>query len=265
MSGSDIFLINKSIELILATAKVDPLNVTRMDEDATLNAINGALANVSMFGGGQAVIVRADTTRVYLKSVKSDKELEKVDCNPMAEDLVVKMILQNKKFNPTTAGILARECENNYSSVNNEMQKLDAYVGDRNVTENDIAEIVTRTIKNQVFDINNYLLKRDDKKAWAVIDNLTAQGVDDYAVFGNLLSMARRLFYSKMSPRADGDLAKIMAVHPYSIISTRRDAKHISPERATAIYKLALDLEYQIKSGRVAPNRAIQMLARSYL
>ena len=73
-SGADVFLINKSVELILAAAQIPPLNVVRMEEDATADAINAALQNVSMFGGQNAVVIRGlNDTRLYLQPTRGGR------------------------------------------------------------------------------------------------------------------------------------------------------------------------------------------------
>jgi len=259
MTGSDIFLVNKSVELILQASGIDKMNVVRLDDGVGLNEINIHLSNVSMFGGGVAVVVRTnDETRLFLKPVKDLKQAEKVDCNPMSENLVVRLIMQNKFFNQDTAMKLAKICENDFARVYNEMQKLEAY---GTFDES----IITKTEKYQVYELSNALIKKDIARAENILKSFSESGVDDYAVFGNLVSFARRLFYCKQSPMSDGDLAKFLGVNPYAVIALRRDTRNITKSQATEIYGRALDLEYQIKSGRVATNRAVILLVGEFV
>ena len=261
MSGGDIFLINKSVDLILGAAGVDAVNTVRLDEGTDQNAINNTLKNVPMFGSKTAIVIRglADT-RVFLDPIKNDKDAERVDCNPMAHDLVVRMICQNKKFAPVEADYLAKICDDNYSLVNNEMQKLSAYAVGRNVTRADIDEIVTKTEKYQVYEIANAVLRRDTRRAHAIFDALGKTDIDEYAVFASLVSFARRLFYVKSSTAPDADIAKFLGVHPYAVISTRRDSREISRACAETFYKTALELEYGIKGGKILAPRASVLL-----
>jgi len=261
MSGTDLFLINKSIELILTAASVDKMNVIRLEEDATQHEINMHLLNISMFGNSTAVLIRGiNETRVFLKPIKDLKEAQKVDCDPMSEALVIRMIMQNKEFNQETAAKLARMCENNFSSVSNEMQKLLAYGSLDN-----IEGIVTKTEKYQTYELSNALIKKDAVKSERILDTLNASGVDDYAVFGGLVSFARRLFYCKASPLSDAELSKVLGCNPYAVTATRRDSRNVTMALACKIYETALELEYKIKSGKILTSRATVLLAGAML
>lgn len=183
----------------------------------------------------------------------------------MDESLVVRLIMQNKKFTQGAAVTLARACENNYAAISGEIEKLTAYKIDGEITENDVDEIVTKTEKYQIYELFNALLKRDRAKITTIIENLGSTGVDEYAVFGGLVAFARRLFYSKQSTRPDTEIAKHLGVNPYAITALRRDARHITPEQSTKIYENALEYEYQIKSGKILGNRAVILLVGEFL
>jgi len=171
------------------------------------------------------------------------------------------MIMQNKKFSQEMASMLARICENNFASVSNEVQKLDAYC-DNSVTKRDIDTIVNKTEKYQAYELGNALLKRDVNQANRILENLLSNDMDEYAVFGSLLSFSRRLFYAICSGLTDAELAKFLGVHPYAVTATRRDGKWIGKDRAIQIYERALDLETQIKSGKILAERATVFLVR---
>jgi DNA polymerase III delta subunit len=266
MSGADMFLINKSIDHILSAAGVNPLAVSHLAEGAQMPEINALLQNVTMFGNCNCVLLRASNdATVYLKPIKSQTEIEKVDCAPMSADLVVRMIMQNKKYSQNSATLLAQMCENNFTAVNNEMEKLNAYCADMpSVTVEIINEIVTKTESFQIYELTNSVLKRDIVRTQKILSALGAAGVEDYAIFGNLLSFARRLFYAKATQKPDAEVAKFLACAPFAITATRRDAKHISPDRAAEIYNNALKLEYEIKGGKIYANRAVILLVGQF-
>jgi DNA polymerase III delta subunit len=262
MTGSDVFLINKSVELILGAVGADPNNTVRMEEGTDMNTVNNAWKNVAMFGAKTVVVTRGiDTARVYIDPIKADREAERVDCNPMTHDLVVRMICQNKKFAPAEADYLATICADNYSAVNNETEKLTAYVGNRDrVTRADIDETVTKTDKYQIYELSNAILRRDIARAHAVFDALSNTDIDDYAVFASIASFARRLFYAKTSQKPDGEIAKFLGVNPYAVTATRRDARGITQPAACEFYRGALELEYGIKMGKLSAPRAVVLL-----
>jgi len=256
--GSDIFLVNKSIDLVLSACNIDRLGVINMDEGVGVDQINASLMNVSMFGSGNAVLIRGEKTYLYLKST-NPKDIVEIDCNPMSESLVVRMIMQNKEFDLALATKLARICDNNFSHVSNEVEKLLSY-GD--VTA--IDQIVTKTEKYQIYELSNAMLKRDPRSG-LILETLLQSGIDDYAVFSSLLFFVRRLWYTKSSDKTDADLAKVLGCNPYAITALRRDSKHISKDKANDMYKRALLLEYQIKSGKIFANRAVTILMGEFV
>ena len=261
MTGTDVFLINKAIELILTEANVDTLNVVQLEEDITDDVINATLQNVSMFGGAVVAVIRGITESRVILGKHKKSEVITVDCNPMSESLVVKMILQNKKFTYDAAVGLARACENNYSRVAGEVEKLTCYCDDKATIDiPDVDKIVTKTERYQVFELSTALMKTDIVKVNVVLQNLESCDVDEYAVFASLLTFTKRLFYITNSRLSDGELAKHLGVHPYAIISTRRDGKWVDAKLSRQIYERALDYEFQIKSGKVLANRATVML-----
>ena len=258
--GSDVFLINKSIELIMEAAKIEPLNVTRLDEGVDEGSIDACLRNLSMFGGSTAVVVRGIETRVILQPGIKAKDTERVDCNPMTPDLVVRLIMSQKKFTNDAAVLLAQCCDNNYASVDNEINKLLNFYKDKELlTADDVSSIVTKTESFQIYELSNACLKKDAVRADRILHNLLSGDVEEYAIFGNLVSSVRRLFYALKSPQADAAVAGFMKVHPYSITASRRDGRHLR-DKITGIYENALDLEYQIKSGKITAESAIFLL-----
>jgi len=263
--GSDIFLVNKAIELILEAAKVEPLNTTRLDEGADEGDINALLSNVSMFGGATAVVVRGTETRVILQPNVKTKEIERVDCNPMTADLVVRLIMSQKKFSQDAAMLLAQCCDNNYASVDNEINKLLNYFKDKEqISAEDVSAIVTKTETFQIYELSNALLKKDAVRADKILQNLYACGVEEYAIFGNIVSQVRRLFFALKSNANDATVAGFLKIHPYAITASRRDGRHLR-DKIASIYENALELEYQIKSGKILAERAIVLLMGALL
>jgi DNA polymerase III delta subunit len=180
--------------------------------------------------------------------------------NVVAVVSVIKLILQNKKFTPDAALALTQMTDNNFARVSGEMEKLCAlYDSKPTIEKADVESTVSKTEKYQVFELSTAAFKKDIKKLDAILETLSTD-TDDYAIFGNLLSVCRRLFYIKNSPLKPTDLAKSLGVHPFSIISALRDAKQVTADAAKRIYRCALDLEYDIKSGKVLANRATVLL-----
>ena len=281
--GTDIFLINKSIELI-ANALITQ-EVTKFDETATASRIKMACQTVSLFGGKRMVIVRGVGDAVlkelagYISRPNTDcalvlvynaekitaKNTQTVDCNPMAEAVIVKLIVnqlasQGKQITGQGAMMLSLYCGNNYARIDGEINKLVNFYKDIQILDKQhIEETVTKTEEFQIYELGNAVTKKDLVLSEKILGRLLTAGVEEYAIFGSLVSHIRRLYYSLLTSCQPENVAAILKCSPWAVVYARRDHKYLVPDIGK-LYKKALDLEYAIKSGGVSITSAIEIL-----
>ena len=279
--GADTYLINKAVELIIGAVKSK--DVTKLDESASSDEIVIACRTVSFFGTKRVIISRggqydcAEITK-YLLSPNSDcclilvvetmpklKNIEAVDCNPMTAELTVKLIANqinsfNKKITVEAAKLLTEFCGNNYARINNEVLKLVNFYNAKDVlSAEEIKAIASKTEEYQVYELGNAVLRRETEKAERILVNLTASGTDEYMIFASLVSLLRRVWYSLTTKAPAEDVAMVLKCNPYAVTASRRDFKNFSA-KIPDMYSKALELEYQIKSGRVMVSSATDLL-----
>lgn len=290
--GSDIFLLQKSVDLIIQHSGViaPELDISRLGDSATAEAVIAECRTVSFMGGKRVVVVRpateahftkaldaylakpSDTTVLILVSSSekspSLKNVETVDCNPMPADLIVKLVANQlaaagKSITPDAANLLALMCGNNFARIDNELNKLINYYKESNLlSADDVSAIVTKTEEYQIYELSNAITKRDTALAAKIMSNLQASGVEDYAIFGNLVSAFRRIYYSLTARSSQDAVAAFLKCSPFAVMYARRDNKHLISKIAE-LYAKALDLEYQIKSGAVSVANALIIVQMS--
>jgi DNA polymerase III delta subunit len=291
--GEDIFLVSKAIELITASAGVlnDQLDISRLGEDATAEGIVAECRTVSFMGGNRVVVVKPAAEGQFTKtlgkyfespathctlimmlpvaklsaSIEQLAGVQLVDCNPMTPEIIVKLVIKQfadsgKVINAEDATLLMNYCGNSYTRINNEIKKLIGFCGDAVcVTRTDIEQMVTKTQEFQVYELANAVTKGDITVAEHIMQNLSASGVEDYALFGNLVSHLRRLYYS-LSTKANNEVvASYLKCSPYAVNYARRDNKHLQG-KIEGLYSSALEYEYQIKSGKISASSAVYNL-----
>jgi len=278
LHGTDVYLINKAIDLIKAAAGADDLDISRLDDTASSQDIITECRTVSFMGGKRVVIVRPFIQDIgeYLKSpscdtvllLVSEKEVKNavvVDCNPMSADLLVRLIanqlnLHGKKITAQAANLLCSYCANCYSRIDGELNKLvNFFVDSDSFDIGEINQLVTKTQEYQVYELSNAICGGAVTRAEEILRTLQNQGVEDYALFGNLVSALRRVFYSLSCKALNGEIAAVLDCSPYAVNYVRRDYKHLTTKVA-ALYSNALDLEYEIKSGKVSVGNAVVLL-----
>jgi len=233
LHGNDLFLINKAIELI----KEHSHDVIVFDENANVEEINIASKTPSMFGDKRVIVVRSDT------------EIEgatRVNCDALPENLVVQLIQKQfreagKNIDTKDVHFIARACGNNYARINNEIIKQVAYF--------DLSNII-QDKEYQIYEFGNMLVKNDLAGALKILEHLQ---IDEYSVFGSLVSTFKRLYYSLNTTTCP---SKVLGCNPYAINYARRDGARLRT-RIGDIYTEILELEYKIKTGLMSVQGAI--------
>ena len=274
--GTDFYLIKKATDLIIEASKASDLDISRLDESASVQDIMTECRTVSFLGGKRVVIVKSFTHGARIKpsqdcvlilidptpsapsAATPSREGEYVDCNPMSQDLLVKLIAShlakhNKKITPEAANLLCNYCAHMYSRIDGELNKLSNYFESDSIGVDEINQIVTKTTEYQVYELSNAICSGNIARAEEILRTLQDQGVEDYAIFGNLVSSLRRIFYSLT---CKSDVSSVLGCSPYAVNYARRDYRQLTSKIAK-LYNYALDLEYQIKSGKISVHNAI--------
>ena len=284
--GGDIFLVQKAIDLItqFAGVKDTVLDVSRLGEGAGVDAIVAECRTVSFFGGRRVVVARPfgveqltaelkkylekpnpDCVLVLVGELPNVKNVEYVNCDPMSPDILVKLIANQvvamgKKISKEAADLLCVYCVNTYARIDNEINKLVNYFTDiETIGVDEVKKICTKTVEYQVYELSKAICAGRIEECEEILRTLQDSGTEDYAIFGNLVSSFRRLFYSLTCKADTKDVAMVLGCSPYAVQYARRDNRHLA-NAIVCLYEYALDLEYQIKSGKVLVENAIVML-----
>jgi DNA polymerase-3 subunit delta len=278
--GADLFLVNKAIDLVITASKADKdLDISRLDETAGQSTITSECRTISFLGGKRVVIVKPFTQDIseYIKNPNPDcilvlvstdekptllKGVQPIDCNPMSPDLLVKLVANqlvkyNKKITPDAAQLLCSYCANLYSRIDGEINKIANYFTELEViTANEINQIVTKTTEYQVYELANAICAGNVERAEQVLTTLQNMGTDDYAIFANVVSSLRRIYYSLSTQSPNEAVAAVLGCSPYAVQYARRDYRHLA-HKIAKLYDHALDLEYKIKSGKISVHNAV--------
>ena len=285
--GSDIFLVQKSIDLIIEAVNVisADLDISRLDNMAHAEGIIAEASTVSFFGGRRIVIVRPFVNEqlnanikkylanpnpqcvlILVSDIAKIKDTQPINCNPMPADVIVKLIVNqlsksNKKITQVAATMLAEYCDNTYARIDSELNKLINFFAEKQTIDtDDISTVVTKPIEHQIYELANSICTNTFEHSEQILSALQQSGVDDYAIFGGLVSAFRRLFYSLTTTADKEVVASVLGCNPFAVHYARRDNGHLRSVIAK-LYEYALDLEYQIKSGKISTENAIILIA----
>jgi DNA polymerase-3 subunit delta len=295
--GTDIFLLYKSVELITNAVGASAETV-KYDAEVMPDIVISACQTPSFFSSARIIVYKiftkydpdrkvykldgafdakeineyikkcnTETTLIIMciadKNILGIKGAAEINCNPMSADIILNLIASQiapKRITKDAAAFLCEAAGNNYSLINNELNKIVNYYTDAELLDADcIKEFVQKTADYQIYELGTAILTGKLTEAQKILAHLDNTVADKYAIIGGLISQFRRAYYSVSTKCSGAEVAKFIGCSPYAINYARRDFGGRAGEVA-AKYKQALSLEYKLKSGQISPDNAIFLL-----
>lgn len=146
----------------------------------------------------------------------------------------------------------------------NELDKLAAYLGERTeVTPGDIDAICVKSVEYKVFDLADTLLSGKGSKAMAMLDALLREGEERMMLLSILGRQCRQLHYAAAMTAAGKGQAQIageLGIPPFAVSKTVALARRYSQTQLKKMAALCTETEYQVKSGQLMDNGALEMV-----
>lgn len=295
--GNDDFLLEKSYELIFESKSFDPveLNVLQFKENVDAEEVVKALNTLPMFSEYKLVYVdlagnlsnekvlveylkQPNQTSILVINAREDKKKAKafmancelVDCNKLDEKTVylfVKSELQKqqKQIEQDALTTLCEFCLFHLTSINAEVQKLVAYIGtNTTIVKQDVLKMVTKSLDYQVFDLTDALAKRDAKRVYALLQDMSAKRENEKMLLPLISNHFRRLFHARLN--ADNkQVAELLGVKEYAVVMARKQVKLFTAKQLKQIVDLCLQLDFEVKTGVMQTQNAVQFLILNIL
>lgn len=161
------------------------------------------------------------------------------------------------KMEMQAAGALIDRCSSNYSILQNEMDKLIAYVGELGeITEREIDECCIRSIDASAFDLAKSILAGNFDRAYHLLDELFYLRQEAISILG-ALSMAFADLYRAKCAQASGKSADQVAAdfrYPknrlFAVRNAFRDVRSFSGTHVRACIAALYDADRKLKSSK---------------
>ena len=191
-----------------------------------VNALKGYLQNPNPT---TIFIVNAGENTKEFEPYKSQFEI--VDCNKITENVVNTFVVSElnkygKTISTSALKLLFGYTNGDMSRIDNEIVKLVSYVGDNiNVTENDVKEIVTKSVDFQIYELTEALAKKNSIKVYEILDVLKAKK-DSYRTLISLIyNHFRRLFHVSITKSNRSELSSLLGVKEFAVSKLSEQAK----------------------------------------
>ncbi|NLV57451.1 MAG: DNA polymerase III subunit delta [Clostridiales bacterium] len=191
----------------------------------------------------------------YLKKINAI-----VDFSPMSDlesqDWVCRsMKALGKKMDRDTAALLVFTVGRDAALLRQEMDKLANYAGDREeITSRDIEAICTKSLECTVFQMVDAQAEGRREEAFRLLSDMEHSGEDRMGILAMLLRQYRILYHARRLGEervSQQNQAALLGVPPFAVTRAQLQARRYSQETLGAAYDALLQMEYNIKSGRL--------------
>lgn len=211
---------------------------------------------------------------VYTEKLDNRKKVTKVlkdkgkvtEINEMTErelSLYVESVLnqENIEIHSEALELLLERTSYKYENVHNELSKLLLYT-DGDITLEDVKEVVSISLEQNVFLLTEFILKNEKDKAVQLGRELILQKEEPMKLL-HLIIGQFRLFYQVKILNQQGyqedNIAKSLKVHPYRVKLALRHVRKFPLESLLSKMMLCRDIDYKFKSSYLDRNTLFEL------
>ena len=300
LSGSDEFLLNKSVELIFSALKINIVEMNHIKfigENIDFEEVVKALNTMPMFDDRKMVVVylnvKSSVSNLskltdYLKNPNPQSVLvvvagdnnelkaqlnkfEVVDCNRLTEDIVDKFVLSELKNSNTNITKPALKTLNEYcvydlSKIVKEVSKLISFVADKKlIEEKDVKLLVNKTLEFQIFELTENLAKKNKDKVFEILEALKSKKDTYRTLIPLIYGHFRRLFYVAVSNLSKSELGTMLGVKDYAITVAYKQSKMFTKLQLKNIINIMEQLDFELKTSAISNELAVDYLVLKIL
>lgn len=219
--------------------------------------------------GTYVIIVETNKINNQNKLVKKLKKLaveekinskEFLDFSPRELDvwIAARVKKEGGKIFSSTASLLGSLVGNNFLQLEQEIGKLVAYAGAREIKAADLDLLVTQKVEEDVFAVIDAVGRRDFKQAIRKLEEQFAAGASPQGLVGMLAWHLRVLWqvreYLDEHQRASAkEIASKLKLHPYVVTKALTQIPHYNIKKLKMLYQELSDLDVKLKSTRLDP------------
>ncbi len=211
---------------------------------------------------------KLDERNKVVRLARSDEHgLEKLYVVPRDTTTWILQRAQNTyaaQIEPRAAAALASVTQADLRAADNELFKLILYVdGARPISEADVALLTPYVAETSMFAMVDAIAEGRTQTAMASIRRLLEQQEDPFSIFGMIVRQFRLLLLAKEHLVSGGypkELAGVLGIHPYPAEKVARQSRSFTLARLETIYRAVQDYDLRIKTGRIDPLLALELL-----
>lgn len=170
---------------------------------------------------------------------------------------------EEKSVSENTIRYLLAKIGTDMENIQKELEKLFCYVMERDyITQEDIDEICTTQITNQIFDMVNAVADKKQKKALELYYDLLALKEPPMRILFLLTRQFKQLMEVKVMDKnghAQKEIADKLGINPFVVRKFQAQAKSFAEKELRSILEDSVDTEECIKTGRLTDMLGVEL------
>ena len=163
------------------------------------------------------------------------------------------------EISPEAKSLLIEYTGNNLWRLHNEIEKLACYKKGEIVEKKDIELMVSPEIQANIFKTIDFLALKDKEKALSLMHTHLEKGDSPLYLLSMINFQFRNLLVIK-EKIASGKSTRGLGWHPFVVRKSAQLSKNFTLEELKKIYQKIFEADLDIKSGKVEPEAALDLL-----
>lgn len=177
-------------------------------------------------------------------------ECVKLDANTLARWVKGECANNGIAVDLETSRLLVDYCLCDMMRINNETQKLCAYVLDKKVIEKeDVENLVDKGLDNKIFKMTEFIGLKQFDKAISIINEMLSRGETPQGLLAYLYSYFRRMLHVAISEKSDAELSSLLKSPDYLIRKIRQQSAMFKKRAIKTAVDTMADADARFKSG----------------
>jgi DNA polymerase-3 subunit delta len=166
---------------------------------------------------------------------------------------------------PSAEQLLIRLTNMSLTQIMSELDKLMLYAVDtKNITEDVVNALVSRTLGENIFDLIDALLSRKLTKAVQLYHELLLSGEEPLRLHGALIGQFRLLLQVKTATSSEQGTAKALGVHAYRVKLAKQTVRRFNYAALSKAYLGLVNMEEQLKFSTRDPELLFELFVLRY-
>ncbi len=173
---------------------------------------------------------------------------------------------KKRRIDPEAVKILAFFVGNNLARIDNEIEKLVTFRGRKTILPENVRLLVKPEFSPGIFKLIDNIAAKDLKKSQNILQQLLNAGENPLYIHSMIVYQFRNLIIIKsLSNLGAAEIRKKTKLHPFVIQKSLSQIRNFSFENLKRIYAKLLDGEIAIKTGKIEPRLALELLVVALL